>query len=61
MEETTAVTISFVKEKDTLNTTRYAEVVPDGAIARVRTLYLQKPTVKELGNPESITLTIAAA
>jgi hypothetical protein len=55
-----SVVIEFVKEKDTPNTVRYAEVVPDDDAAKIRTLYLQKHFTKALGNPERILVTIAA-
>lgn len=54
------VTATFKKEKDTPGTVRYAEVVPDDDVAKIRTLYLQKHTAKELGFPEDITVTITA-
>ena len=55
------VTVTFVKEKDTPGTVRFAEVVPDDDVAKIRTLYLQKQTAKDLGFPETIEVTIAAA
>jgi len=55
-----AVTIRFAKDKDTPGTIRYAEIVPDNDVARVKNVYLQKSFAKELGLPETITVTIAA-
>jgi hypothetical protein len=54
-----SVVVEFVKAKDTKNTVCFNEVVPDDTAAHVRTLYLQKPTVASLGNPEKILVTIA--
>ena len=58
-EQPEAVTIKFAKDKDTPGTIRYAEIVPDDAPARVKNVYLQKSFAKELGLPETITVTIA--
>jgi len=54
------ITLQFNIEKTTPNTVRYAEVVPDGDPAVIRTMYLQKFAAKQLGNPDSITVTIDA-
>lgn len=55
------VTIEFAREKETKNTVRYAEVVAEGEVtALVGVIYLQKPTAKELGNPDHIVVTFAA-
>ena len=43
--------ITFAKDKETTGTIRYAEIVPDDAVARVKSVYLQKPFAKELGHP----------
>jgi hypothetical protein len=53
-----AVTIRFARDKDTPGTIRYAEVVPGDDVARVKNIYLQKFFAKELGLPETITVTI---
>ena len=55
-----AIQVQFTKERETPNTVRYAEVVPDGDPAVIRTMYLQKFAAKQLGNPDSITVTIDA-
>ena len=47
----------LVKEKETPGTWRFKENKED----RPMTIYLTKEQVKELGNPESIKLTIKAA
>lgn len=39
--------LDFVKEKDTKNTVRFAEVPPEGTPPIVGTLYLQKWYVKD--------------
>ena len=49
--------IILVKEKETPGTWRYKEKTDD----RPLTIYLTKDQVKELGNPDSIKVTIAAA
>ena len=49
--------IMLVKEKETPGTWRYKENKDD----RPMTIYLTKEQVKELGNPESIKVTITAA
>ena len=54
-----AVTIRFARDKDTPGTIRYAEIVPDDDVARVK-INLQKSFAKELGLPETITVTITA-
>jgi hypothetical protein len=59
-EQSGAVTIKFAKDKETTGTIRYAEVVPDDDVARVKNVYLQKFFAKELGFPETITVTFAA-
>lgn len=56
-----ALTIKFTKEKDTPNTVRYAEVVPDDDVKQVGVLYVQKHAAKALGFPETLTVTIEAA
>ena len=50
-------TIKFNKEKETKGTFVYTE---EGDTPKVGTLYLKKPAAAELGNPESITVTIQA-
>jgi hypothetical protein len=56
-----AVTIKFAKDKDTPGTIRYAEIVPDDDVARVKTIYLQKFFAKDLGFPQTITVTLRPA
>lgn len=55
------ITLQFAAEKETPNTVRYAEIVADNDVARVKTLYIQKATAEELGFPEVITVTIEAS
>lgn len=54
------VEIRFELDRETKNTVRYAEVVDPGEPAVVGTLYVQKYAVERLGNPSSLTVTIAA-
>jgi len=49
--------IILVKEKETPGTWRFKENKPEHPM----TIYLTKDQVKELGNPQSIKVTIAAA
>jgi hypothetical protein len=56
---TPTVVVEFEKAKATKNTICYNEVVPEDSAAAVRTLYLQNATVKTLGDPAKILVTIA--
>lgn len=56
-KETTQMEIVLVKEKETPGTWRYKEKKED----RPMTIYLTKEQVKDLGDPESIRVTIMAA
>ncbi|HEV2122949.1 MAG TPA: hypothetical protein VGW38_09260 [Chloroflexota bacterium] len=53
--------ISFTREKDTKNTVRFSEVVPDDDSPIVGTLYVQKHALKALGSPDSLTVSITPA
>lgn len=50
--------IELEKGKETPNTIRYEEIVPDDDVAKVRTQYLQKSAAKDLGFPARIRITI---
>ena len=54
------LTLTFRRERETKNTVRYEEVVTD-APSVVGTLYLQKWAHNRLGEPETITVQVAAA
>ncbi len=56
-EETGHMEIVLVKDKETPGTWRYKEKKDD----RPMTIYLTKEQVKELGDPESIRVTITPA
>jgi hypothetical protein len=56
-KETTQMEIVLVKEKETPGTWRYKEKKEDRPMA----IYLTKEQVKDLGDPESIIVTITAA
>lgn len=56
---TPSVVVEFEKAKATKNTICYNEVVAEDTVAAVRTLYLQNHTVKALGDPAKILVTIA--
>jgi len=49
--------LKFIKERETKNTIRYQEDAGDDPQV-VGTLYIQKWAVKQLGNPDRITVTI---
>jgi hypothetical protein len=55
-KEATQMEIILVKEKETPGTWRYKEKKED----RPMTIYLTKEQVKDLGDPESIRVTITA-
>jgi len=57
IEEETRVEIILIKDKETPGTWRYKEKKEDHPL----TIYLTKEQVKELGNPESIKITVTAA
>lgn len=53
------VEIVFIAERDTKNTVRYAEHVPAGREPRTRSpLYIKKDTLKRLGNPDRLKITL---
>jgi len=53
--------VTLTKEKETPGTWRYAEVTENGADPVLRTVYLPKALVEELGKPTTISVTITAA
>ncbi|MFC1965802.1 Eco57I restriction-modification methylase domain-containing protein [Chloroflexota bacterium] len=57
IEEEAQVEIILIKDKETPGTWRYKEQKEDHPL----TIYLTKDQVKELGNPESIKITVTAA
>ena len=50
--------LKFDKEKETKNTVRYQEVETDQAPA-IGALYIQKWAVKQLGDPQTITIKLS--
>lgn len=56
-----SVEITFNFERETKNKVRYAEVTSRNAEPKVGTLYMTKTVATTLGNPEKITVTVAAA
>ena len=52
-----SVTLKFKKVKETKGTWAYEAETPEGAA--VRSFYLTKAAVAELGEPESVTLSIS--
>ncbi len=53
-----SITVYFDKEKDTKNTVKFAERERDDGPPVMGTAYVQKYVLKQLGNPNSIKLTI---
>jgi hypothetical protein len=53
-------TVKFKEVRQTKNTVRFDEVVADGDPTAIGSLYVQKFTLKELGNPETLTVTLEA-
>jgi hypothetical protein len=60
MEENT-VTVTLIQDKETENTIRFQEPKSPSKPALIGTLYVPKTTIADLGNPSSITVTVAAA
>ncbi len=58
MSNSKSITGTFFKEKETKNTIRFEES-DDSFI--MGTAYIQKRSLKELGNPDKIKITIEAA
>ncbi len=53
-----SIVVEFVQERTTKNTVVYKEPADPPLIG---SLYVQKPTAEELGNPEKIKVTVEAA
>jgi hypothetical protein len=58
MSTKTAVKVLFAKVKETKNTHKFEELPEPGTAPAVGTLYVQKHILHELGNPDSLTVTI---
>lgn len=63
--KTEKLVVTFVKERETLNTVRYAEVPDSGGKyaglfdgPAVGVLYIKKYTATALGNPDELAITI---
>ncbi len=52
------VTAKFTPAKETKNTVKYDEIVDDKPPI-IGSLYLQKYIVKQLGNPDELTVTVS--
>jgi hypothetical protein len=52
------ITAEFAYDKDTLNTKRFAEVVAPGKARKIGMIYIPKATLKDLGDPEELTVTV---
>jgi hypothetical protein len=57
----TAVEIPFTIERETKNCVRFTELVGDDESPYIRTLYISKELHDDLGNPDDISVTVAAA
>lgn len=55
-----SVIVDFALERATKNTQRYVEVVDEGEVPVIGTLYVQKKAVAALGNPEFLRVTVEA-
>jgi len=54
----TAITTVFDKERETKSTWRYTERVVPGAAPLIGTIYVPKTTLKTIGNPKSVSVTV---
>lgn len=52
------IVVKFEAERATKNTVRYTEIVEDGMPVRIGTVYVQNDTLKELGAPRRIKITL---
>jgi hypothetical protein len=57
--DTKTRTVSFFFEKETKNTVKFEEVPERGQPAIMGSLYLQKWVVAQMGDPESLTVTVS--
>ena len=55
------LSLTFKRERETKNTVRFQEEQREGATPSIGALYLQKPAAQDLGDPEQLTVTVAAA
>jgi hypothetical protein len=55
------LSLTFKRERETKNTVRFDEQQPEGGAPSIGALYLQKPAARDLGDPEQLTVTVAAA
>ena len=55
------LSLTFKRERETKNTVRFAEQQPEGGATSIGALYLQKPAARDLGDPELLSVTVAAA
>jgi hypothetical protein len=60
-ERRRAMEAKYTREKDTKNMVQYLEVVPKNEEPVTRSIYISKAAVKELGDPDNITVTIKAS
>jgi len=56
-----SLSVTFNRERETKNTVRFQEEQPEGATPSIGALYLQKLAAQDLGDPEHLTVTVAAA
>ena len=52
------ISVEFLLEKETKNTRKYAEFTKTGVAPVVGSLYLQKHAAEQLGNPNTLNVTL---
>jgi hypothetical protein len=52
--------LTFKRERETKNTVRFDEQQPEGGAPSIGALYLQKHAARDLGDPEQLSVTVAA-
>lgn len=58
--KTESLVVTFDRERETKRTVRFAERVDDDAPESIGTVYVQKHALRDLGNPDSIRVTVEA-
>ncbi|MGO9790900.1 MAG: hypothetical protein ACLP8S_15810 [Solirubrobacteraceae bacterium] len=53
--------LTFKRERETKNAVRFQEPQPEGDAPCIGALSLQKPAAHDLGDPEQLTVMVAAA
>lgn len=58
--EVTNIVVTFDMDRETKNTIRFVEVVPDGSQHVMGKVYVQKADLEKIGSPKTITVMIQA-